>query len=92
MANIEMSLDDLIKKDKPEKKAGAALGGNRGGRGFRGRGGGDKGGRPRFNDNKGRNDLFRARKGANAIQKRDRGDRNNQKVSFHINFIFCQKY
>ena len=81
MANIEMSLDDLIKKDKPEKKAGgaAALSGNRGGRGFRGRGGGNaQGGRPRFNDNKGRNDLFRARKGANAIQKRDRGERNVQ--------------
>ena len=72
--NLAMSLNDLIKKDKPVKQEGLA--GNRGGKGnARGRGGRVQQGRPRFNDagRGGRNDLFRARKGANAIQKK-RGD------------------
>jgi hypothetical protein len=82
----DMTLDDMIKKDKRGGRGGLRgnRGGDRGGR--RGRGGDrterggrvqDKqGGRPRFNDKKfaNRDDLFKARKGGNAIQKTNRGN------------------
>lgn len=100
-ANIAMSLDDLIKKDKPVKKEGGgsvALAGNRGGRGgLRGGRGGGRPDRPRFNENKGaRNDLFRARKGANAIQKRDRGQGQQQQkvrtIFYDMLYLFVSLY
>lgn len=77
--NLQMSLADLIKKDKPAKAEGLA--GNRGGKGNnRGRGGKIQQGRPRYNEagKVARNDLFRARKGANAIAKNRDGARRGQ--------------
>lgn len=82
-----MSLDELIKRDKTMKKGGAASKFAKGGRN-QNRKGGNQGGRPRFENRRGgrrdNNNSFRARRTGNMIGKRqDRGNNFNKVSLFY---------